>query len=338
MLKLNCASDCDEEFICPELSGSFADPCTCRRYYACAQGNYHRSVCPAGLFWDDLDKICTYKENARCGPIANSERDKVKKEIKKNPCDKQKCVLPYCFCSAKGNIPPHHISQLPQIIIITFDGAVNNNNFKYLKELSNLFNETKHVKFTIFLKHEYTDYYYVKSLYKAGHEIALSSVTGSSLEHKSSADWTTEIRSLKGILKKFADIPEEEIIGIRAPNAKPAGNDQFDSLVTNNLIWDSSLSVLPLDTPIWPYTLDYEVPHTCKTGECPHESYPGYWEVPMNAHYVEKDLHCTFLDECIFTFQSSENIFEWLQMDFRRHKKVINISLNFTLFIDFFKE
>jgi len=40
-------------------------------------------------------------------------------------------------------------------------------------------------------------------------------------------------------------------------------------------IYDSSIGIPPLRTPIWPYTLDYKIPHECKSGTCPTKSYPG---------------------------------------------------------------
>jgi hypothetical protein len=33
----------------------------------------YESRCPAGLYFDDIGKLCTFKADARCGPIATSE-------------------------------------------------------------------------------------------------------------------------------------------------------------------------------------------------------------------------------------------------------------------------
>lgn len=40
-------------------------------------------------------------------------------------------------------------------------------------------------------------------------------------------------------------------------------------------IYDSSVGIPPSKFPIWPYTLDYKIPHECKSGTCPTKSYPG---------------------------------------------------------------
>jgi hypothetical protein len=43
------------------------------------------------------------------------------------------------------------------------------------------------------------------------------------------------------------------------------------------------------DPPLWPYTLDYKMPHGCVgTGQrCPSRSFPGIWEMVLNQLEVE---------------------------------------------------
>lgn len=38
-------------------------------------------------------------------------------------------------------------------------------------------------------------------------------------------------------------------------------------------VWDSSVGVPPIKIPVWPYTLDYAIPHDCKAGTCPTRSF-----------------------------------------------------------------
>lgn len=91
----------DEEFRCPEGqgNGNFADPATCRRFYQviawftlssacydsnswlsyflfwkCVDGYPYLNRCPSGLHFDDISKFCTFKNEARCGPIETSEQ------------------------------------------------------------------------------------------------------------------------------------------------------------------------------------------------------------------------------------------------------------------------
>ena len=78
-----------------------------------------------------------------------------------------------------------------------------------------------------------------------------------------------------------------EVLGVRAPGLKPGYNTQYEVLIDYGFIWDSSLGVAPLETPVWPYTLDYRIPHECKTNTCPSRQFPGVWEIPLNSHYIE---------------------------------------------------
>jgi hypothetical protein len=49
------------------------------------------------------------------------------------------CVLPDCFCSEDGTTIPGDIpsKDVPQMITITFDDAINNNNIELYKEMFN---------------------------------------------------------------------------------------------------------------------------------------------------------------------------------------------------------
>merc|ERR1712086_119325 len=81
------------------------------------------------------------------------------------------------------------------------------------------------------------------------------------------------------------------------------------------------ISTKTTDKPIWPYTLDYAIPHECKIKSCPTKAFPGVWEIPVNLHYIRglASGQCSYLDQCVFALLGSEDVFEWLQEDFRRH-------------------
>ncbi len=196
-------ADCDKEFVCPKLSGSFADPCTCRRFYKCHGGSAHRSFCPSPLYWDDVKKFCTYKEEAKCGPIQEEDK-KDKKPEETDPeraskCDKEACQLPFCYCSRSGTEAPIGNSQdLPQFILLTLDGAINNNNYHLFRDL---FNVSDKIRATFFVENNYCDYFQVEQLYTEGHEIGLMSVRGGNLQEAPKEEWAREIRSLRNILQ-----------------------------------------------------------------------------------------------------------------------------------------
>lgn len=108
-MRLTCAVLCEnpeETFACPETggNGNYADPATCRRFYQvkciicrrkkknhfyfvllfyknsafipghqCVDNHPYLNRCPAGLYFDDVNKLCTFKNEARCGPLPTSK-------------------------------------------------------------------------------------------------------------------------------------------------------------------------------------------------------------------------------------------------------------------------
>ena len=86
--------------------------------------------------------------------------------------------LPECFCSPTGQEIPGDLpaDQVPQMIVITFDDAVNHNNYEEIQRFlnSNLKNPNScDIKATFFVSHQYNNYSMVQvpqsvSLLKAG--------------------------------------------------------------------------------------------------------------------------------------------------------------------------
>ncbi len=111
---------------------------------------------------------------------------------------------------------------------------------------------------------------------------------------------------------------------MRAPQAKPGFNAQFEALIEEGLVWDSSVSTEMPKKPIWPYTLDYRIPHRCKIKSCPTSAFPGVWELPLNSHFNDDQTGgiCTYLDQCVFTYQTEDTVFNWIKEDFNRHYEV----------------
>ncbi|KAK9870336.1 hypothetical protein WA026_006421 [Henosepilachna vigintioctopunctata] len=319
-----------KEFECPQQvgNGNFADPATCRRFYQCVDGFPYLNRCPSGLYFDDISKFCTFKNEARCGPIAATPAP-----ITEPPtdlavkCNLSDCELPYCFCSKDGTAIPGNLNSddIPQIILLTFDGAVNLNNFEHYKKVFNKKRQNPNgcdIKGTFFISHEYSNYQMIQKLASDGHEIATETISlQSGLQDKGYEEWVGEMVGMREILKHLSNISKSEVVGMRAPFLKPGRNTQYKVIEDFGFIFDSSIGVPPSDIPVWPYTLDYKIPHECKSGSCPTKSFPGVWEVPLNEHYV-KDFeggHCPYLDQCVLHNHDPEEVFEWLQEDFSRY-------------------
>ncbi|KAJ8936773.1 hypothetical protein NQ318_008989 [Aromia moschata] len=207
-------------------------------------------------------------------------------------CDSAECQLPYCFCSKDGTLVPGGINpeQTPQMILLTFDGAVNLNNYDHYRKVFNhkrLNPNGCEILGTFFISHEYSNYHMIQELASEGHEIATETISlQNGLEDKGYEEWVGEM-----VLEEFG------------------------------YIYDSSIGVPALPIPVWPYTLDYKIPHECKSGTCPTKSFPGVWEVPLNTHYVEgfEGGHCPYLDQCVLHNHDAEDVFQWLQEDFLRY-------------------
>nr|CAD7586304.1 unnamed protein product [Timema genevievae] len=98
------------------------------------------------------------------------------------PCDPAVCVLPDCFCSEDGTTIPGDLpaKDVPQMITITFDDAINNNNIELYKEMFNGKRKNPNgcdIKATFFVSHKYSNYSAVQETHRKGHEIAVHSIT-----------------------------------------------------------------------------------------------------------------------------------------------------------------
>ena len=91
------------------------------------------------------------------------------------------------------------------------------------------------------------------------------------------------------IINRFAGVHMEDIRGIRVPFLRVGWNRQFLMMKEFGFVYDASMAAPLSDPPIWPYTLDYKMPHGCVgTGQrCPSRSFPGIWEMVLNQLEVE---------------------------------------------------
>ena len=84
------------------------------------------------------------------------------------------CTLPDCFCSSDGTLIPGGLlpTDVPQMIIITFDDAVNDENWSLYQD--KLFPETYKnpngcpIHGTFYVSHQYSNYAMVQKLWNQG--------------------------------------------------------------------------------------------------------------------------------------------------------------------------
>jgi len=294
-------------------------------YLACGDG-----VCvKKELFCDEEPHCADGSDENLCGPRTDPNRA--------DACDPDVCRLPDCFCSASSTeIPGGFLpAETPQMIVLSFDDAVNINNYEIYNRL--LGGQRKNpnscdIRSTFFVSHKFTNYSMVQELYRKGHEIASHSITHTSDEdywtHGSVAKWAAEMDGGKQILEEFGNLPEGSVLGSRAPLLRLGGNRQFAALEETGFLYDSSL-VAPLQNPpLWPYTTFFALPHACHGNfqKCPTRPF-GLWEMVLNefdpreepaTDDKEQIAGCAMLDSCS-SIRTPDNLYNVLTHNFIRH-------------------
>lgn len=221
-------------------------------------------------------------------------------------CSPETCRIPECHCPSLE--APIDKANIPQIVMFTFDDAVNEQVIDYYKQLFPAERVNPNgcpISATFFVSHNWTDYTMVKELYLAGHEIASHSVT-----HRMPQSWwmhasyDTLKRELAGqrdnIVQKAA-IPKREVRGVRVPFLQIGGDTQFQMMADEGFQYDASFMTGPYpEGGMWPYTLDVppQVPTHCSNMNCPKQAYPGMWEVPLNRWTGPSGHPCAMVDSC----------------------------------------
>jgi len=250
-------------------------------------------------------------------------------------CDLSQCILPDCFCSADGTKIPGdlEVGQVPQMITLTFNGAVNIDNIRIYQEIfrEDLINPNGcSIKGTFFVSHKYTNYSAVQDLHRKGHEIGVFSVTrrddAQYWTEGSYDDWLAEMAGARLIIERFANITDGSVIGVRAPYLRVGGNTQFQMMNDQFFVYDSSIAAPLSRVPVWPYTLLYRMPHKChgNGNNCPSRSQP-IWELPINEldrredpSFDERLSGCHLVSSCSNVYDPAQ-FKTLLEHNFNRH-------------------
>ncbi|XP_067137811.1 chitin deacetylase 8-like [Centruroides vittatus] len=254
-------------------------------------------------------------------------------------CDEDRCKLPMCLCGKQSPPSGMEAKDVPQFVMLTFDSAVNFNNFIFYRELI-LRSGRKNKKSgcpitaTFFVSHEYTDYTLLNRLFSRGNEIAVHSISHSPIVDKwknmNYTQWKDEISGMKTIISKFGLIPSTKISGVRAPFLQTGGDTYFDMLSNERFLYDSSTPTLRrADPPLWPYTLDRGLQQECQIEPCPRKLHPGIWMVPVVNWFglpqVDKvtgnvfEQPCAMVDGCTPHPTTVEDTVRFLKKNFDRH-------------------
>jgi len=297
-------------------------------FLACADGN----CIERGLFCNGVHDCQDGSDENACGADTDPNAAPL--------CALDICVLPDCFCSVDGTGVPGDLcpegtdcTNVPQMITITFDDAINNNNIDLY---ANMFNRKRvnpngcDIKATFFVSHKYTNYTAVNLMHAQGHEIAVHSITHNADEkfwrEGSEQDWADEMDGSRTIINTFANISDASVVGSRAPFLRLGGNNQFSMLENYTFLYDSSITAPLQNPPLWPYTMYFKMPHRCHghNQKCPTRSH-AVWEMVMNEldrrsdTTIDESLSgCAMIDSCS-SILSGEQFYKFLVHNFKRH-------------------
>jgi hypothetical protein len=287
---------------------------------------------------DCIDKELFCNGSPDCADGSDENACTVEKDPNRAPpCDQSQCVLPDCFCSPDGTQIPGKLepSNVPQMIMITFDDAINNNNIdiyeKIFKDGRNNPNGCS-IKSTFFVSHKYSNYSAVQEMHRKGHEIAAHSITHNPSEkywsEASLETWAKEMAGVRLIIERFANITDNSIVGVRAPYLRVGGNNQFFMMEEQAFLYDSTITAPLSNPPLWPYTLYFRMPHKCHGNgqNCPTRSH-AVWEMVMNEldrrddpNFDEELSGCSMVDSCA-NIITGDQFYSFLNHNLDRHYK-----------------
>jgi len=322
----NCDKLTRERKVKPLLSTD--EPICQDNHLACGDGN----CLEQGLFCNGVKDCSDGSDENACGEDDDPNRAP--------PCDIDICRLPDCFCSHDGTKVPgdfcpegRDCKQVPQMVTVSFDDAINNLNFDLYQEMFNGVRVNPNgcdIKGTFFVSHKYTNYSSVEEMHRRGHEIAAHSITHRDKpdfwSEAGVEDWAKEMAGQRLIIEKFANITDNSVIGLRAPYLRVGGNNQFKMMEEQSFLYDSSITAALTNPPLWPYTMYFRMPHRChgNVKNCPTRSH-AVWEMVMNELDAREDPElddlqpgCAMVDSCS-TILSADQFYNFLTYNFYRH-------------------
>lgn len=252
------------------------------------------------------------------------------------------CFLPNCMCQTT-DIPGQLTADItPQIVYFTIDGGVN---VQMYRKLVRLFNKKRRnpnkcsIKATLFVDDMGTRYTLLRQLHISGFEVAQRGMYSNNYGI-ATEDILTGILTQKEKFTKLAGIPKDKIRGWRSPEFKPLGDLQYESLVKNNVTYDSTLVTGRSRENFkmqWPYTLDFGFQQNCVIPSCPTKKYVGLWEVISTPLLDYRKLYtCIYADGCNLMPPTAGETFEFLWHNFQRNYNSSRAPIGIRLKQDWF--
>ncbi|CAF1290499.1 unnamed protein product [Adineta steineri] len=272
-------------------------------------------------------------------------------EIDVEPCDIDRCRLPYCYCASQKIPGGLTVRDTPQFIALTITGPLNEKAYDLLEDL---FLSKKYsnpdgcpISSTVFLKnHAETNYCLLKRVLHY-ENIELSITSNSSecptvdcrvKEKDDKSPYVTwrsyrfynETIDYRRTISKLLDRRPSSIVGYRSPNYEVNNNQlHWHILREHQFLYDSTLITREWDTPYykqqqptpltWPHTMDFKANYDCSQG-CYTQSFPGLWTIPIHMYQDLDGRNCTTIgsDHCRVP-RVADKFFKYLKYNLNRH-------------------
>jgi len=284
--------------------------------------------CPEPLAWDSQRNICNWRRYTKCKtePTTTATPKVTKHTIPSNTrvlaelkCDHTKCTLPNCRCQSPqvpGELPT---SQVPQMVLISFDGPVNQANHEFFTETfdARLNPNRCPAKVSFFVSDHGNDYQLTQKLHRKGHEIAVRSLAPDQTHgYWKNISYLDLVKDVIGLKLKLTLNGINHVTGYRAPFHQSAGDTTFAALQEYGFEYDSSLPIRSKEKQWWPFTMDSGI-HSfdCLSPPCPKYSYPGLWELPLTS-LSDGEESCRTYQSCTNYVQTSDGFYDFLMKNF----------------------
>jgi peptidoglycan/xylan/chitin deacetylase (PgdA/CDA1 family) len=197
------------------------------------------------------------------------------------------CASPDCVCATIQPPGGLNATNVPQMVLITFDDAVSTGSYAVCQAiLTNHLNPNgTPIQATFYINTDWNDYRLSQQLYAQGHELAVHTMTHTTTTNTDISTWRREIYGARKALSDLSQIPLEEIVGFRAPGLD-YNHFSFKALHEAGFLYDASIAEglggLSLDGSrmIWPYTFDNGLAQIVYKPP-PQTNFPGLFEVPI---------------------------------------------------------
>merc|ERR1712061_143402 len=189
------------------------------------------------------------------------------------------------------------------------------------------------IKATFFVSALSNDFQVTHKYWRQHHEIAAHSITHRTnttyWSTMSEQEWEDEMYGVRQQLNKFANVPMDEVVGVRAPFLQGGGDAMYQMMQQKGFLYDCSstsryFGYIDLQYGRWPYTLDYYNDMDCQIEPCPQCAFPGVWSQPIldfedgRNNGQGQGFPCGMTDTCQVEGENPDTIYDMFMKNFER--------------------